>query len=155
MKSWVPAFQGTTPSRSPGALSLEGMSTLQSQQEEGRGCFSSWTRQLSHTALQSPVVTMLQATSENSEVLGNWQGTAGIPHFLSYLIWQIKQNWPVSTPEASGKEKPRPLWFSPHLTLPSLSFTQPLAKLRVAGSCRERMVLSAFVSMPPFKPEQP
>lgn len=34
---------------------------------------------------------MLQGTSENSEVLGNWQGTAGIPHFLSYLIWQIKQ----------------------------------------------------------------
>lgn len=73
---------------------------------EREGCFLSQAYHLSHTALQSPLATMLKTGSENPEVLGNWQGTAGLPQCLSFLIKQIKQNWPVST-EASGKQK---LW---------------------------------------------
>ena len=53
------------------------------------GCLFPWTCHLSRPALQSHLATTLKAGSQNPEVLGNWQGTAGLSPFLSYLIWQL------------------------------------------------------------------
>lgn len=48
---------------------------------------------------------MPKAGSQNPEIPGNWQGTAGLPQFLSYLIGQIKQNSLVLATAALGKQK--------------------------------------------------